>query len=156
MKIKGIKQVKALQLLTGIELCKRALRKKNYTASIMHPEDLVQWFQMEIGPRKQEHFVAVYLDTRGRILTHKVLYIGTLNESCVHPRDIFHEAFLYKANSLIMVHNHPSGDPTPSRQDIDFTKRIQEISLLFGIALLDHVIVGRNDSYSFKQHQYLD
>lgn len=156
MKIKGIKQVKALQLLTGIELCKRALQKKSYRSAITTPQDLARWFQTEIGFKKQEHFVAVYLDTKARILTHKILYVGTLNESCVHPRDIFHDAFLYKAHSLIMVHNHPSGDPAPSTQDIEFTNRVKKAGELFGILLLDHVIVGKQKWFSFKQHQYLD
>lgn len=156
MEIKGIKHVKALQILTGIELCKRALKKKNYGASILEPTDLAAWFQMEIGLKDQEHFVAVYLNAKGKIITHKILYVGTLTESCVHPRDIFHDAFIYKAHSLIMVHNHPSGDITPSPQDIEFTKRIYELALLSGIQLLDHVIVGNKDWFSFKQHQYLD
>lgn len=156
VQIKGIKEVKALQLMTSIELCKRVMRKKNYSASIFDPVDLVNWFQTEIGYKAQEHFICVYLNVKGKIIGHKILFIGTLSESCVHPREIFHDAIQARAFSIIMVHNHPSGDPAPSRQDILFTRRVKEISQIVGIDLLDHVIVGKEEWYSFKQHQYLD
>lgn len=156
VQINGIKEVKALQLMTSIELCKRVMRKKNYSASIFDPVDLVNWFQTEIGYKAQEHFVCVYLNVKGKIIGHKILFIGTLSESCVHPREIFHDAIQARAFSIIMVHNHPSGDPAPSRQDILFTRRVKEISQIVGIDLLDHVIVGKEEWYSFKQHQYLD
>ena len=156
MEIKGIKQVKALQILTGIELCRRALQRKNYQAPIVQPEDLVKWFQLEIGPCFQEHFVSVYLNAKGKIIHHKLLFIGTLTESCAHPREIYHDAYLCHAHALIMIHNHPSGDPTPSPQDIEFTRCVDEVGKMTGIPLLDHIIVGKSSWFSFKQHQYLD
>lgn len=87
------------------------------------------------------------------IITHKVLSIGTLNESCIHPRDIFKEAYLQSAYSILCVHNHPSGDCTPSQSDKRCTEQIQEIAEIMGIRFMDHVIVGTKEWYSFAQHQ---
>ncbi len=156
MKIPGIHKVKALQLQASMELSRRILQAKAYQTRIQRPEDLAEWFMMTFGPRKQEHFIAVYLDTKGKILSHRILYIGTLNESCVHPRDIFKEAYLENAQSVILVHNHPSGDVMPSQQDIVCTNQIRNVAKMMGIQLLDHIIVSRNSYYSLKQGQYLD
>lgn len=156
MQIQGIREVKALQILASVELCSRALKAQAYAKTIKLPEDVVQWFKVEYGSSKQEHFIAVYLDTKGKIISHHVLFKGTLNESCVHPRDIFKEAFLENACSVICVHNHPSGDPEPSPQDIACTKQIKEVADMMGIHFLDHMIVGKQGWYSFRQNQYLD
>lgn len=151
IEIQGISDAKALQLLAGLELAKRALKVNAYQKSISSPEDVMSWFEMEFGVLKQEHFVALYLDTKGKIIRHHILFIGTLNESSVHPREIFKEAFLENAYSIILAHNHPSGDPTPSKQDIDFTDRVISISNMMGIPVLDHVIIGKHAYFSFKQ-----
>ena len=155
VQIKGIKEVKALQLMTSIELCKRVMRKKNYSASIFDPVDLVNWFQTEIGYKAQEHFVCVYLNVKGKIIGHKILFIGTLSESCVHPREIFHDAIQARAFSIIMVHNHPSGDPTPSKEDVRITRRIQGAGSMIGIELLDHTIIGNNCFISLREKGFL-
>lgn len=156
MTINGIREVKALQLLASVELSKRALRAQAYQTKIESPTDLIKWFEVEYGHKTQENFVAVFLDSKGCIITHKVMFIGTLNQSCIHPRNIFKEAFMQNANSVMVVHNHPSGDPHPSNADIQCTKQLKEVAKMMGIQLLDHLIVGKNSWFSFRQAQYLD
>ena len=151
MQIKGIREAKALQIVGSIELCKRALQTKAYQTTITCPDDVTRWFELEYGTLQQEHFVVVYLNTKGKIITHRVLFIGSLNESIVHPRDIFREAFLQNAHSVLFVHNHPSNDVTPSMEDRVCTEQLVAISKVMGIQVLDHIIVGKNCWYSFKQ-----
>ena len=155
MKIKGIKEVKALQLLAGVELCKRVLQTNAYRMQIKNSRDVIQWFKVEFGYLKQEYFVGIYLDTKGRIISHKILAIGTLNEACIHPREVFKEAFLLNAASVICVHNHPSGDPSPSIEDKDITFQLKAVAQMNGINFLDHVIVAKNKYYSFCESQAL-
>ena len=155
MSIPGIREAKALQIVGSIELCKRALRMETYHGKIHNPQDVIHWFEMEFGTKKQEHFVVLYLDTKGKIITHRVLFIGSLNESVVHPRDIFKEAFLQNANSVLFMHNHPSNDVTPSAEDYVCTRQLVSVAKMMGIQVLDHIIVGKNQWYSFKQHEEL-
>lgn len=155
MNIQGISKVKSLQLLAGIELSKRSLKAQAYQTTIQKPTDVLHWFQLEYGTLKQENFVAIYLDTKGHIILHCTLFIGTLNESSVHPREIFKKAFEVNAYSVLVLHNHPSGDPSPSTCDIEFTERLNEISNTMGIYLMDHIIVGKNRYFSFRQEEYL-
>lgn len=156
MQIPGIKEAKALNLMASVELCKRVLRKSVYQSKLQNPADVFNWFQVEIGFDKQEQFVVIFVDSKSRIISHKVLFKGTLTESSAHPRDIYKEAFLCNAHSIFCVHNHPSGDPTPSPADICFTQQLNEVGMMTGIELSDHIIVGRNKWFSFKQQKYLD
>ncbi len=133
----------------------RAMRAQSYARPIHKPQDLVLWFEMEYGILAQEHFVCVYLDTKGEIITHKVLFKGSLNESVIHPREIFREAFIHNANSIILVHNHPSNDVTPSPADLSTTSLLINVSKTMGIKITDHIIVGQNKYYSFKEHRAL-
>ena len=87
---------------------------------------------------------------------HRVLFKGTLNESTVHPREVFKEAFLQNANSVLIAHNHPSGDCTPSQADFEVTYKMVHVAITMGVHLVDHIIVGQNQYYSFKEHKYLD
>ena len=109
MQIQGIREVKALQLLASVELSKRVIKSKVYHAPILKPEDVIEWFKFEYGTMSQECFIALYLDTKSKLISHRVLFKGTLNESVVHPREVFKEAFLQNANSVLIAHNHPSG-----------------------------------------------
>ncbi len=152
MEIEGIREVKALQIAGSIELCKRAMKAKTYQQTIQHPKDVLNWFEIEYGILPQEHFICVYLDTKGKIITHKVIFIGSLNESLIHPREIFKEAFLNNAYSILFVHNHPSNDTTPSRSDIASTHQLMEVAKTMGIYVMDHIIVGKDNWYSFKQN----
>ena len=101
-------------------------------------------------------FCAVYLDQKGAIIRHKVLFIGTINQSLIHPREIFKEAFLCSAVSMVIVHNHPSQDPTPSLADLETTKALVEAARICQIQLLDHIIVSSDSSFSFRGHELLD
>ena len=156
MQIPGIREVKALQLLASVELSKRVIRSKVYHASIMRPEDVIEWFEFEYGSLPQECFIALYLDTKSKLISHRVLFKGTLNESVVHPREVFKEAFLQNANSVLIAHNHPSGDCTPSKADFEVTYKMVHVAMTMGVNLIDHIIVGQNQYYSFKEHKYLD
>lgn len=156
MQIQGIREVKALQLLASIELSKRVIKSKVYHASILKPEDVIEWFEFEYGVLQQECFIALYLDTKSKLIAHRVLFKGTLNESTVHPREVFKEAFLQNANSVLIAHNHPSGDCTPSQADFEVTYKMVHVAITMGVHLVDHIIVGQNQYYSFKEHKYLD
>lgn len=156
MQIQGIREVKALQLLASVELSKRVIKSKVYHASILKPEDVIEWFEFEYGALQQECFIALYLDTKSKLIAHRVLFKGTLNESTVHPREVFKEAFLQNANSVLIAHNHPSGDCTPSQADFEVTYKMVHVAITMGVHLVDHIIVGQNQYYSFKEHKYLD
>lgn len=156
MQIQGIREVKALQLLASVELSKRIIKSKVYHASILKPEDVIEWFEFEYGVLQQECFIALYLDTKSKLIAHRVLFKGTLNESTVHPREVFKEAFLQNANSVLIAHNHPSGDCTPSQADFEVTYKMVHVAITMGVHLVDHIIVGQNQYYSFKEHKYLD
>ena len=156
MQIQGIREVKALQLLASVELSKRVIKSKVYHASILKPEDVIEWFEFEYVVLQQECFIALYLDTKSKLIAHRVLFKGTLNESTVHPREVFKEAFLQNANSVLIAHNHPSGDCTPSQADFEVTYKMVHVAITMGVHLVDHIIVGQNQYYSFKEHKYLD
>ncbi|MBU4492875.1 MAG: DNA repair protein RadC, partial [Nanoarchaeota archaeon] len=100
---------------------------------------------------KREHLIAVFLDSKNKIINDKVISIGTLNSSLVHPREVFKEAIKNSANAIILVHNHPSGDCGPSSEDIEITDRVKEAGEMVGIKLLDHVVVGKDKHYSYIQ-----
>ena len=102
--------------------------------------------------KKQEHFYCIYLDHHKRIIKDKLLFIGTLNQTLVHPREVFKEACLLSASSIICVHNHPSGQVLPSREDYELTKRLVTIGHIMGIPINDHVIIGKSQYYSFFEH----
>ena len=156
MQIQGIREVKALQLLASVELSKRVIKSKVYHAPILKPEDVIEWFKFEYGTMSQECFIALYLDTKSKLISHRVLFKGTLNESVVHPREVFKEAFLQNANSVLIAHNHPSGDCTPSKADFEVTYKMVRVAMTMGVCLVDHIIVCKNQYYSFKEHKYLD
>ncbi len=103
----------------------------------------------------QEHFVCIYLNTKNQVLHRQTIFIGSLNASIVHPREVFKEAFRRSAASIICFHNHPSGDPTPSREDIVVTKRLVECGKMIGIEILDHIIIGDKKYVSIKEKGYI-
>ena len=148
--IEGIGKVKAIELKAAIELGKRVYTSNN-TEKIKLNNGLAiyDYFSNILIDKKQEYFYCVYLDTKGAYLGKKCLFIGTINNSTVHPREIFKEAYLLSASGIICVHNHPSGDPAPSKEDIFITLKIKEIGIIHGINLIDHVIIGNNNYYSF-------
>lgn len=152
-KIKGVGEVKAITLLTALELGKRSMIKEEKKKHRIHnAEDLYLLFAQELSSLTQEHFVAVFLNSKNEIIESKTIFIGSANKSIVHPRDIYKEAIKYSAVKLMCLHNHPSGDPTPSLEDTAFTQRLLEAGNLLQIPLLDHIIIGNHAYYSFYDH----
>ena len=148
--IEGIGRVKAIELKAAIELGRRVyINKSEDKIKLNKAISIYDYFKDVLGDKKQEYFYCVYLDTKGNYLGKKCLFIGTINNSLVHPREIFKEAYLLSANEIICVHNHPSGDVSPSKEDILLTMKIKEIGIIHGINLIDHVIIGDNSYYSF-------
>ena len=127
---------KAIQILASVELG-RSISNLNYDDRyvIRSPEDGAKYVMNDMRFLTQEHFVALYLNTKNQVLHKQTIFIGSLNASIVHPREVYKEAFRRSAASIICMHNHPSGDPTPSREDIEVTKRLAECGKIIGIEL---------------------
>lgn len=156
IQVKGIHTVKALELLSAIELGKRLSLSEIKRSDLMNnAKSIASYFNKKIGFLQQEHFVVALLDNKNRLIHEETLFIGTLNASVVHNRDIFKLAIHYSAASIIVLHNHPSGDCIPSENDILVTQSIEQIANVMNIALLDHIIVGKNNYFSFREHQLL-
>ena len=156
VKVKGVGSAKAVQILAAAEIGKRIYRKHSegrYT--IRSPEDAAAYLMTDMTSLTQEHFVVLFLNVKNEILHKQTIFIGSLNSSIVHPRDIFREAVKRSAASIICAHNHPSGNPSPSPEDIDVTKRLLEAGALMGIELLDHVIIGDHQFISLKEKGYM-
>lgn len=152
--IKGIGSVKASTLLASIELGRRINSEIDTIKGIkLNKVDLVyKYYKEKIGNKKQEYFYAVYLDNSKKIIDDKLLFIGTINYSLVHPREVFKEAYNLSASSIILVHNHPGNSPFPSKEDIVTTNNLIKVGELLGIKVLDHVIVCTNNYYSFLEN----
>ncbi len=114
-------------------------------------DDVIKAVKPMISDPNKEFFMALYLNTKNGILKQEVISIGSLNANIVHPREIFKTACMVSASSIIVAHNHPSGDPSPSREDIEITKKLSEAGKMMGIGLLDHVIIGYDRNYGFKE-----
>lgn len=145
--------VKALKITAMFELFRRTnkLHKKGFKHKITNAKDVYNQVSDELIPLKQEHFLALYLDTKNRIIKKHLVSKGTLNSSLVHPREVFNPAVKASANSIILVHNHPSGDPTPSKEDETVTKNLVNAGELLGISILDHVVIGNNEFISLRE-----
>lgn len=154
--IKGIGVAKAIQILAAVELGRR-IANLNYNDRyvIRSPEDAANYCMNDMRFLSQEHFVCLYLNTKNQVIHKQTIFIGSLNSSIVHPREVFKEALRRSAASFICLHNHPSGDPTPSREDIEVTKRLEQSGKIIGIELLDHIIIGENKYVSLKEKGYL-
>ena len=151
--IKGIKNIKASQIIAIGELVKR-INKLNLVRvgkNISSPTDIANILMKEMVTLKQEVLKLIMLDTKNNIIGIKDVFKGSLNTSIVHPREIFKEALKKSSSSIIICHNHPSGDPTPSKEDINITIRLKECGNIIGINLLDHLIIGKNQYVSLKE-----
>ena len=157
MNIEGIGKIKAIELVAAIELGRIVYEEDNYNelVSLTNPKVIINYFNNLFKNKKQEYFYVIYLDSKNKYIDKKLLYKGILNKSLIHPRDIFKEAYLLSACSFICIHNHPSGDATPSNEDINITKSLKQIGLLHGINLIDHIIIGNNNYYSFYEDNNL-
>lgn len=151
MGISGIGRVKAIELKAAIELGKRVFSDSVNIDRVRlnNAKFICEYFYPLFKDKKQEYFYCIYLDTKGILIDKKCLFIGTINSSLVHPREIFKEAYLLSASSIICIHNHPSGDANPSKEDINITRKIKEIAIIHGINFFDHIIIGSGEYYSF-------
>ncbi len=146
--IEGIGKTKASQILAGFELARRYFGKKD--VKITFPADVLP-FVMEIRDKNQEHFICISLNGANEVIGNRVVTVGLLNANQVHPREIFSDAIAERAASIILVHNHPSGNTEPSHADIAVTKRLIEAGEILGIKIHDHIIVSRNGHTSMKE-----
>lgn len=152
-KIKGIGEVKAIELLAAIELRKRINYKtEEKKKKLNNPEVIFQEMRYLFIDKKQELFYCLYLNEKQELIERKLLFMGTVNKSITHPREVFKEAYRLSASSIICMHNHPSNDLRPSKSDIEFTTSLVEIGKLQGIPVVDHIIVGDSSFYSFYEH----
>ena len=145
MKIKGIGLAKASKLIAAFELSKRVNSGRICEKVVKNPSDIANYYIEKLRDLKKEYFIAVFLDSKNKIIKEEVISIGTLNSSLVHPREVFKEAIKNSANSVILVHNHPSGSVEASDEDYRVNKVLAEAGDLVGIKVLDHLVVGGNE-----------
>lgn len=151
-RIRGIGPAKALQLQASIELGRRVARSQlPDSVKISCPQDAADLLMEELRHLREEHFVCLFLNTKNRVIGRQTLSIGSLNASIVHPREVFRAAIRRSSASILCAHNHPSGDPTPSPEDVALTRRLAEAGELLGIELLDHLVIGDNRYTSLKE-----
>ncbi|MEZ7170819.1 DNA repair protein RadC [Sporosarcina sp. OR05] len=157
MAVKGIGQAKAVQILAAVEIGKRLYQKHSEGRYVIRsPEDAAAYLMTDMSSLLQEHFVVLFLNVKNEVLHKQTIFIGSLNSSIVHPREVFREAVKRSAASIIAAHNHPSGNPAPSPEDIEVTKRLVEAGSIIGIDLLDHVIIGDHKFISLKEKGYMN
>jgi len=150
IKIKGINSAKACTILASIELIKRALEVGEETLpKIESIKDVIAQMSY-LRDKTREHLAALYLNARNELVFKKHIFVGTLDANIAHPREIFEHALANHAASVILVHNHPSGDPQPSKADLEITKRILEAGKILGVDVLDHIIITKTKIFSFK------
>ncbi|PKK95298.1 MAG: hypothetical protein CVV60_02025 [Tenericutes bacterium HGW-Tenericutes-5] len=143
-KFKGIGKTKAISVLAAIELGFRVINPKKEQIQVSSPDNAFELLKYELSDLKQEVLVVLYLDLKTNLIAKKTIFKGGLNQSLVHPREVFKYAVKFSAYQIILVHNHPSGDATPSSQDIEVTKRFIEAGDMLQIKVLDHIIIAGN------------
>jgi DNA repair protein RadC len=148
--IKGIGIAKACQILTLFEFNKRHNLSKQNGKVIRTAKDVYDYCHPKLNGKDKEYFMILHLNTKNKVIKDEIVSVGTLNSSIIHPREVFKSAIKESANSVILVHNHPSGDVQPSREDVQITERLFKAGELLSIKVLDHVIVGSEGFYSFK------
>ncbi|MBS4006891.1 MAG: DNA repair protein RadC [Clostridium sp.] len=152
LQIKGLGAAKAVTILAALELSTRlASRLRTELPIVSSPGDAAGLVMEEMRHNLREHFRVVLLDSKHKVLGIEEISIGSLNTSLVHPREVFRPAIRKSCASIILLHNHPSGDPTPSREDLDVTRRLSEAGRLIGIEILDHIIIGDGNFVSFRE-----
>lgn len=150
--IKGIGFAKAVQIKACFELGKRKDSEHELKDfNIKDPQGVVKAIQSSIKDKAKEHFKLILLNTRNKIIGISTISIGSLSASIVHPREVFKDAIMHSANAVVLVHNHPSGDTEPSEDDLKITKRLAEAGKILGIEVLDHIIIGKDNYFSFKE-----
>lgn len=151
--VKGIGFVKAIEVMATIELGRRIyVEKEKVVKKCSSPSDIYEMNKYLFKNKKQEYFYCLYLNSKNELVERKLLFMGTVNKSVVHPREVFKYAYLSSASGIVCMHNHPSGDVSPSRDDIMFTKALVEVGRVQSIPILDHIVVGNEGYYSFSDH----
>ena len=154
-RISGIDSAKATTLLAAFELSKRALEVNDTNLPVINTAKDAAAQLTDMRDLKKEHFVVLYLNAKNQLVHKETISMGTLNANLVHPREVFEPALKYSAAQIIAAHNHPSGDPKPSEDDMELTKRLVEAGKMMGIEIMDHVIVSKNSHFSFKEEKLL-
>lgn len=153
MKIKGIGEVKGIELLASMELGKRIfLKESNKLKRLENPKKIWEDAKYLFNNLKQECFYCYYFNNKQELIKRKLIFMGTINTSVTHTREVFKEAYLLSASSIVCLHNHPSGDITPSKEDILFTKALMKTGNIKKIPVVDHIIVGENNYFSFYEN----
>ena len=156
IRVPGIGRVKALQIQCIFELAKRMTKSEaRKTLCFADPQTIADYYMEDLRHKEQEHLLLLLLDVKSKLLGEKMLFTGSINASIISPREIYLEALKYHAAGIILLHNHPSGDPTPSMADRRATKKIQEAGSLLDIPLLDHIVIGDKQYVSFHEKGYL-
>ncbi len=157
MQIRGIGETKAIEILAAIELGKRVYQIKDSYNGIIYnnAQNIYDFNKYLFLNTQQECFYVLYLNNKNHLIERKLLFMGTVNRSIVHPREVFKNAYLLSACSIVCIHNHPSGDISPSQEDIFFTNSLIESGKVLGINVLDHIIFGNNEFYSFYDNNKL-
>lgn len=156
MKVHGIGAANACLLAACFELGRRSLAEHNGTKIYLNQAaDSAKILMPTMSQLEQEHFKGLFLDTRNKLLREATIFIGSLNASLVHPREVFKLAIAQNAASIILAHNHPSGDPSPSINDIKLTKKMVQIGELMGIEVVDHIVIGKNKYVSMKERNLI-
>ena len=154
--VSGIGKVKALQILCVFELAKRMSRQQaRKTLNFSQPGSIADYYMEDFRHKEQENLLLLLLDNKSNLLGEKTLFTGTVNASIVSPREIYLEALKFHAVGIILLHNHPSGDPTPSDADRRITRKVRDAGILLDIPLLDHIIIGDKKYVSFHEEGYL-
>jgi len=150
--IKGLGKAKAIQLKAAISLGMRANKaSKVQRYKIQNPDHAYHLIKDQLEKEKSEHFIVILQDVKGYVINFHTVAIGTLSNSLIHPREVFYPAIRHKAASIVLAHNHPSGDPTPSKEDIETTRRLVEAGSMMSIPINDHIIIGKGCFISIRQ-----
>lgn len=150
--IKGLGLAKAVKLKAALTFGKRAYNPGYQSRyKVQTPEHAYHYLKDSFANEKREVLVSLLLDVKGYVITKKIVSIGTLSQTLIHPREVFYDAIRHKASSLVIAHNHPSGDPTPSKEDIEMTEQLIKAGELMGIPLQDHLIVGAKTFVSLRE-----
>ena len=153
--MRGVGPSKAAQVIAAIELGKRLYKEKVEKEIFINSSEDVLKEVSHIRENKKENFIVLYLDARNKLIYKETVSIGTLNANLVHPREVFEPAVRNLAAQIILTHNHPSGDPEPSEDDLGITKRLVEAGKILGIEVMDHIVVTKKSFFSFKEKELI-
>jgi DNA repair protein RadC len=157
LSVPGLGPAKASRIQAALEIGRRmAVQKRQAGRAFQRSQDVFDAYSLVFRDEKREVFTVLLLDSKNRFLREERVSMGSLNYSLVHPREVFHAAIRGSASALILLHNHPSGDPTPSQEDIDLTERLEKGGRLLGIQILDHIVLGEGRYHSFCDNGWME